>query len=235
MLDIGSMAGVSWLLCDADDTLWENNIYFERAISEFIQYLGHRRLSPLAVRQRLDEIEVRNIKLRGYGTKNFARNLVECFETLRGRPAVAEERRRILAMTDQISNCEIELLPGVVKTLASLGQRHRLALVTKGDRDEQRSKLERSGLAGFFKRVVTVPEKDAECYRKLISEIGADPSTTWMIGNSPKSDINPALEAGLGAVLVPHPSTWSLEIQAVPPCHERFRTVKRFSDLAVMF
>ena len=229
------MADASWLLCDADDTLWENNIYFERAISEFIQYLDHPCLSPRAVRERLDEIEIRNIRLRGYGTKNFARNLVECFETLRGRLAADKERQRIVGMTDRISNCEIELLPGVVKTLAELGRRHRLALVTKGDRHEQRAKLKRSGLAGFFKHVVTAPEKDVECYRRLITEIGADAMTTWMIGNSPKSDINPALEAGLGAVLVPHPSTWSLEVQAVPEFHERFRTVKRFSDLTVLF
>jgi len=69
----------------------------------------------------------------------------------------------------------------------------------------------------------------------LVRQIGADPATTWMIGNSPKSDINPALEAGLGAVLVPNPSTWSLEIQAVPESHERFRTVERFADLTVLF
>jgi len=235
MLDTGSMASVPWLICDADDTLWENNIYFEHAISEFIRYLDHPRLSPTAVRQRLDEIESRNIKLRGYGTKNFALNLVECFETLRGRTASEEQRRRIVGMTHRISSGEIELLPGVVKTLAELRQRYRLALLTKGDPEEQRTKLKRSGLAGFFKPVATVPEKDVECYRTLVRQIGADPATTWMIGNSPKSDINPALEAGLGAVLVPNPSTWSLEIQTVPVSHERFRTVERFADLTVLF
>ena len=229
------MAGVSWLLCDADDTLWENNIYFEEAISEFIRYLDHPRLLPVEVRRHLDELEARSIKLRGYGTKNFTRNLVECFEQLRGRPAAEEERRRIRGMTDRISNCEIELLPGVPETLADLGRRHRLALVTKGDCDEQHAKLQRSGLAAFFRHFVTVPEKDVECYRTLIRQIGADAASTWMIGNSPKSDINPAIEAGLGAVLVPHPSTWSLEVQEVPESHQRFRTVQRFSDLAVLF
>lgn len=234
-MDTGSVAGASWLLCDADDTLWENNIYFEHAISEFIRYLDHPRLSPVAVRWHLDEIEARNIKLRGYGTKNFTRNLVECFEMLRGRPAAEAERRLIQGMTNPISNCEIELLPGVLETLAELGRRHRLALVTKGDRDEQHAKLQRSGLAVFFRHFVTVPEKDVECYRTLIRELGADAATTWMIGNSPKSDINPAIEAGLGAVLVPHPSTWSLEVQEVPESHQRFRAVQRFSDLAVLF
>lgn len=235
MLDTGSVASVPWLICDADDTLWENNVYFEQAISEFIGYLDHPRLSPAAVRRRLDEIESRNIKLRGYGTKNFARNLVECFETLGGRPASEAQRRRIVGMTDRISSGEIELLPGVAKTLAELRRRHRLALLTKGDPEEQRSKLERSGLSGFFKPAATVPEKDVECYRTLVKQIDADPAATWMIGNSPKSDINPALEAGLGAVLVPNASTWSLEVQAVPEFHERFRKVERFADLATLF
>ena len=234
-MDTSSLAGASWLLCDADDTLWENNIYFEHAISEFIRYVDHARLSPVAVRRHLDEIEARNVKLRGYGTKNFTRNLVECFESLRARPAAEAERRRIAGMTDRISNCEIELLPGVVETLAELGRRHRLAVVTKGDRDEQQAKLQRSGLAVFFRHFVTVPEKDVECYRTLTREIGADAAITWMIGNSPKSDINPAIAAGLGAVLVPHPSTWSLEVQEVPESHQRFRTVRRFSDLTELF
>ena len=235
LLDTGLVAGVSWLLCDADDTLWENNVYFERAIAQFIRYLDHPRLSSDAVRRRLDEIEIRNIKRHGYGTKNFTRNLLECFEALRGRPAAEEDRCCITGMTDPILNCEIELLPGVAETLAELSRRHPLALVTKGDSDEQHAKLERSGLAAFFRHCATVPEKDAACYRDLTGKFGADAARTWMIGNSPKSDINPAIEAGLGAVLVPHRNTWSLEIQAIPSAHERFRAVERFSDLANLF
>ena len=225
----------SWLLCDADDTLWENNRYFEEAIEEFIAYVDHAELSPVQVRSELDRIEARNIEIRGYGTDNFALNLVECFEGLRGRQASARERRRLVRMTDRIRNGPIELMPGVVETLDDLASRYPLGLVTKGQADEQRSKLRRSGLRDRFAYVATVPEKDVACYRAVIGETGAEPASTWMIGNSPKSDINPALEAGLGAVLVPHEQTWSLELQSVPESHERFRRVDRFSDLAALF
>lgn len=224
-----------WLLFDADDTLWENNVYFEEAIADFIQYVDHPDLSPPEVRQELDRVEARNIKLNGYGTDNFARNLVECFEGFRGRRATVEERGRLIAMTDRIRNGPIELYPGVQDTLSELGRRHRLGLVTKGQVREQRSKLRRSGLVDRFEYVTTVPEKDVECYRMVIRETGADPASTWMIGNSPKSDINPALRAGLGAVLVPCENTWSLEMQPIPEPHGRFRLVRRFSELASMF
>lgn len=229
------MERTRWLFCDADDTLWENNIFFEQAIEEFVRFVDHSELAPAQVRERLDAVEVRNIKLHGYGTDNFARNLVECFEQLRSRQATTAERERLVGMTDCIRNCPIRLLEGVAETLAHLSGRYRLALVTKGQRDEQRSKLERSGLQDQFDFVCYAPEKSVECYREVLEATGADASTTWMIGNSPKSDINPALAAGLGAVLVPHANTWSLEVQPVPEGHDRFRVARRFSDLATMF
>ena len=224
-----------WLLCDADDTLWENNIYFEEAIEEFVAYVDHPVLSPAQVREVLDRIEVRNIKLNGYGTDNFARNLVECFEGFRGRRASTRERRRLFGLTDRIRNSPIRLIPGVTETLEVLGERYRLGLVTKGQPDEQRSKVRRSGLEHRFDYFMFSREKDAQCYRTVTEAIGADPASTWMIGNSPRSDINPALEAGLGAVLVPNRNTWSLEEQEVPETHDRFRRVRRFSDLALIF
>ena len=235
MPDTGSMDRADWLLCDADDTLWENNIFFEEAIREFVEYADHPSMSAAEVRENLDTVEARNIKLHGYGAKNFARNLLECYEGLRGRPPTDDERRRLAGMTDRIVNAPVEPISGVPETLAKLRRRYRLGLVTKGDYAEQRSKLDRSGLARAFEYVANVPEKDAECYRTVVREVGADARRTWMIGNSPKSDINPALEAGLGAVLVRNENTWRLEMQAVPVGHKRFRLVDRFSDLASIF
>lgn len=229
------MPKLRWLLFDADDTLWENNVYFEEAIEEFIRYVDHPQLPPAEVRRVLDRVESRNIKVNGYGTDNFVRNLVECYEGFRNRPASAEERCRLAGMADRIRNRPIELIPGVTETLGELCQRHCLGLVTKGQVDEQNAKLRRSGLMDRFDYVTTVPEKDVECYRTVIRETGADPASTWMIGNSPKSDINPALQAGLGAVLVPCENTWSLEMQPIPESHVRFRLVRRFSDLTSIF
>ena len=229
------MDGPLCLLLDADDTLWENNIFFEEAIDEFIAFVDHDELRPDEVRHELDCVETRNIEVNGYGTGNFANNLVECYELLRGRSVDDDERERLHALTLPVRNHPIQLFPGVEETLDDLGARHRLGLVSKGDDVEQRSKLERSGIEDRFDFIVIVREKDSDCYRSIISEFGVDAELAWMIGNSPKSDIVPALEAGLGAVLVPNENTWKLEVRPLPKAHDRFRVVREFADLAAVF
>ncbi|MGC2110247.1 MAG: HAD hydrolase-like protein, partial [Candidatus Korobacteraceae bacterium] len=116
-----------------------------------------------------------------------------------------------------IAEHPMEILPEVGETLAELAQRHRLFLVTKGNFTEQTGKLERSGLKDHFTAVEVVAEKNAAAYLSLVEKYGLVREMTWMIGNSPSSDINPALEAGLHAVFVPHRNTWMLERGDVRP------------------
>jgi putative hydrolase of the HAD superfamily len=199
------------LLIDADDTLWENNVYFERAIAAFISYLNHREYSPAEVRQALNAVERETILAHGYGLKSFTRSLVTCFERLSPEPVTEEKTQRVLSFARSIAEQEMELLPGVADTLAELAARHRLILMTKGNQAEQAHKLARSGLAQHFSAVEIVEEKDPPTYGSVISRHELAPHTSWMIGNSPKSDINPALAAGLHAVFLYHKDTWVLE------------------------
>ncbi len=232
---LGPVETPEWLLIDADDTLWENNLFFEEAIADFIAYLDHPALNAHQVRAELDQIELRAIRRNGYGTKSFTSNLVHCFEHLRGRPASDSERARVISFTDRIRNHPIRLLEGVAETLATLGSRIPLGLLSKGDGEEQLGKVQRSGLEHRFRRIWIVREKDADRYRDVVREINCLPSQVWMVGNSPKSDIHPALEAGLGAVLVPNACTWSLELGPLPEQGPRFRVVERFADLTELF
>lgn len=199
------------LIVDADDTLWENNIYFERAFDDFCDFLAHSALTPVEVRAVLDEIEIVNSQTHGYGTANFARNLTQCYHKLTERDVGAEDLPRIMSFTEQILHHPIEIIPGVEETLEYLSERHALTLFTKGDPEEQKLKLDRSGLGIYFGHTAIVKEKDARSYAALLRERALDREHTWMIGNSPKSDINPALEAGIHAVFVPHARTWTLE------------------------
>ncbi len=224
-----------WLLFDADDTLWENNIYFEEVIAAFITFVDHSTITRSQVREELDAIESCNTKKYGYGARIFSRNLVECYEFLKSRSCEEQEKQYIRSLITHITDHPITLIDGVSETLADLAGRHDLGLVTKGDNKEQKSKLSRSGLSEFFKYVATVPQKDVACYRKIVVEIKALPKQTWMIGNSPKSDINPALQAGIGAVWIPNSNTWSLEQEQVPEGHESLRVVRQFSKLSEMF
>ena len=203
------------LLIDADDTLWENNVYFERAVAAFISYLNHATYSPAEVREALNTVERETILARGYGLTSFTQSLVTCFERLSNEPITDEKRERVISFAHTIRDQEIELLPGVAETLADLGVRHRLILMTKGDHAEQADKLARSGLGPLFNAVEIVPEKDQATYHAVISRHQLTPHSSWMIGNSPKSDINPALAAGLHAVFLFHRDTWMLEHAAI--------------------
>ncbi len=205
------------LLIDADDTLWENNVYFERAISAFISYLNHHEYSPAQVREALNAVERETILAHGYGLSSFTRSLITCFERLSPAPVTDEKRNKIRSFAHSIAEQEIELLPGVEETLTDLSSRHHLLLMTKGNHAEQADKLAHSGLAPYFAAVEIVAEKDPPTYRRVIERHELKPHTSWMIGNSPKSDINPALAAGLHAVFLFHPDTWVLEHASVDP------------------
>jgi putative hydrolase of the HAD superfamily len=205
------------LLVDADDTLWENNIYFERAIAAFISYVDHRAYTREQVRDKLNEVERENVRTHGYGLISFRRALVTCFERLSAEPVTPEKHERILSFAQSVADQEIELLEGVAATLPILAQHHRLILVTKGNQGEQLDKLARSGLAHHFSAVEVPREKDPSAYRSLCEKHALDRATTWMIGNSPRSDINPALACGLHAVYIHHPNTWVLEHDSLDP------------------
>ena len=220
------------LLCDGDDTLWQNNVYFERAIAQFIALLDHSTLGPAEVRAVLDEIEGRH----GYGSANFARSLQECYARLAEREPRAEDRDAVAALARRVAEHPLEVIPGVRETLDELSRRHALVLVTKGAVEEQRLKIDGSGLADYFTHVLIVPEKRAATYGAIATLFDLDPRATWMIGNSPRSDINPALAAGLNAVYIPHPDTWSLEHEDVAERDDgRLLTLAAFAELRDRF
>lgn len=221
------------LMIDADDTLWENNIYFERAIASFISYLNHHMYTPEEVREKLNEVERESVLERGYGLSTFTHSLIICFERLSPEPITNEKHAQIVSFAQAIAEEEIELLEGVSAALPQLASRHNLILMTKGDQAEQADKLARSGLGKHFTAVEIVKEKNPEAYREVCLRHELKPHTTWMIGNSPRSDINPALAAGLHAILIHHPFTWVLEHESLSaaPQGQHFLTAENFAQL----
>jgi putative hydrolase of the HAD superfamily len=226
------------LLIDADDTLWENNVYFEAAIAEFMRRLDHRDMSPQEVRQFLNHVERETILERGYGSHSFAHSLVKTFERLAQQPVTPDLHDFIWGFAHRVSTADLELLNGVPDTLDYLIRRgHHLILMTKGDFTEQTGKIERSGLKEYFAAVEIVAEKDSATYTRVVGKYRLEPGTSWMIGNSPRSDINPALAAGLNAVFVPHNNTWVLEHETVnsAPNGQRLLEVEEFAGLREHF
>ena len=225
------------LLIDADDTLWENNIYFERAIERFISFLNHHEFSPEQVREVLNDVERECIVKHGYGLHSFTHALVDTFERLSVKPVTPELHAQIHSFAHSIADHPVELLPEVRETLQYLAERHRVIMVTKGAVAEQSGKVERSGLKKYFAAVEILAEKDPAAYARVVEKFDLQRSATWMVGNSPKSDINPALAVGLHAVFVPHGNTWILEHEEVSPAPpgQKLLIVGRFAELREHF
>jgi putative hydrolase of the HAD superfamily len=218
------------LLIDADDTLWENNIYFERVTAEFVAALVKRGHRPSHAHELLWETEQRNIKITGYGSNAFCQSLHEVARAFHvdGLESWIVEREK------ELRQHPIDLMPGVKETLPLLHAQNQLILVSKGTPDEQLGKLRRSGLGPYFHKTEIVFEKDVPTYRELLRVHKLSAETTWMIGNSPRSDINPAKAAGLRTVFIPYHTTWQHEIEEISPEGETL-VLENFSELAEHF
>lgn len=223
------------LIFDADDTLWEFNHLFERVIDDYLEWLAHPTMPAPEIRRVLLDIEAANAAEHGYGTQVFLRSLRDCFLHLNERPASGAEHAAIDALAAPLLEHHVTPLPGVVETLTALGTRHRLLLLTKGATDEQQAKIDVSELAPHFEHVHIVAEKDVDTYRSLVRRHGLDPATSWMVGNSPKSDIAPARAAGMRAVFIPNVNTWALEHAELDADDDGILELRSIGDLLEHF
>lgn len=219
---------------DADDTLWENYRWFEAVLAEWTDVLARHGVDRALATRTLHETEDRNIPVTGYGAAPFVRSVVEAFHLLvphaghATRDDVAHFAKRAEAT---IRSQPIELLPGVADAIPLLARHARVVVMTKGQEDEQLAKVGRSGLAAHFHAVHVVPEKHPEAYRDAVARYGVRASDCWMVGNSPSSDIRPALEAGLAAIHVPHASPWHRDLGPLDP---RAATARTFADVPAL-
>jgi putative hydrolase of the HAD superfamily len=224
------------LVFDADDTLWDSNIHFLEAEAEFVAAMvaaGAGAAEAIQAALRARELDI--IRSHGYGREPY----VFLLRQVAAEFAASVARQALDAAIEEICcrflDRHCELLPGVEPTLTELPTRHHLTLFTKGQTREQLRKIERSGLARHFGHVEVTREKDVAAYRRLVRTAAFDPSRTYMIGNSPRSDINPALRAGLRAVFIPHPHTWELEHEEVDLSDERITVLAAFRALLEIF
>ncbi len=215
---------------DADDTLWHNETFYQLTRQRFSELLA-----DFVDAQTLDEqvaaTERRNLGLYGYGAKGFTLSLLEtALEVSKGKVSNAV-LKEILAAGRDMMNHPVEPLPGVKEALEELSARYRLVLITKGDLFHQESKLAASGLGDFFSGVEIVSEKRAETYTRIFSRHGSGPEHAAMAGNSVRSDVLPALEAGSYAALIPFHLVWAHEDAPLPTHHPRFAELPSLAEL----
>ena len=215
---------------DADDTLWHNETIFRLTHDRFCDLLSDV-ADKATLETRLAEVEKRNLRLYGYGVKGFTLSMIETALEVTDGAVDTRVIREILAVGREMLTEPVEPLPGVDDTLAALSQRYRLLLITKGDLLHQEQKLAASGLGDLFAAVEIVSEKDASTYARVFARYGTGAEEAVMCGNSMRSDILPAIEAGAYAAHVPYPLTWAHEIADAPEGHPRFVELASIRDL----
>jgi putative hydrolase of the HAD superfamily len=215
---------------DADDTLWHNETIFRLTHDRFSALLADV-ADKQVLEERLAAVEKRNLRLYGYGVKGFTLSMIEtAMEMTDGQPP-GHIIREILAVGREMLSEPVEPLPGVDDTLAELSKRYRLILITKGDLLHQEQKLAASGLGDLFAAVEIVSEKDASTYSRVFARHGTGAEEAVMCGNSMRSDILPAIEAGAYAAHVPYPLVWAHEMADAPQDHPRFIELVSIRDL----
>jgi putative hydrolase of the HAD superfamily len=195
---------------DADDTLWENEFHYRAAKKIFIKLLAPYQPGSLSG-DTLDKIEIGNIRTYGYGIKSFGLSMIEAALDLSAGKIEADLLDELITLVKEMLRAPVPLTPGVEETLAGLASDYPLILITKGDLFEQERKIQRSGLARYFKFIEVVGEKTEASYGRVLGKYEIDPTRFLMIGNSLKSDILPVLKLGGQAVYIPHAQTWHHE------------------------
>lgn len=215
---------------DADDTLWHNENIFRLNHDRFCDLLAEV-AERGDLEAKLAEVERRNLRLYGYGVKGFTLSMIETAMELTGGEAPSQVIREILAVGREMLTEPVEPLPGVEDALDELSKSYRLVLITKGDLLHQEQKLAASGLGDLFAAVEIVSEKDASTYARVFDRHGTGAAEAVMCGNSMRSDILPAIEAGSWAAHVPYPLTWAHEVAEAPVGHDRFVELASIRDL----
>jgi putative hydrolase of the HAD superfamily len=227
------MTAITTIGFDADDTLWQNERFFRLTEQRFMDLLADY-AEPEHLAERLLETEKQALSLYGFGMKGFVLSMVEtAISVTEGRvpaPIIAE----ILAAGRELLVYPIETLPHVEETLAALAGRFRLVMITKGDLFDQERKLAQSGLGEMFDAIEIVSDKSPETYARIFSRHGTGPDEAMMVGNSLRSDIVPAIDAGAWGIYVPHELTWAYEHVEAPEQAPRFRQIGHIGELPAL-
>jgi len=214
---------------DADDTLWENEQYFRQAELEFALLFAH--LAQDDVIKDLFDIEMKNLKMYGYGVKGFMLCMVETAAKLSIDKVNSHLINQIFDIGHRLLQKPIVLLEGIEETLQHLHGKYRLVMATKGDLLDQERKLEKSGLAKYFHHIEIMSDKQPRHYQKLINHLDCKPEHFLMVGNSRRSDIVPVLAINDFAIEVPYHTTWIHELHEEPIDHPNFVSVTSIDQI----
>jgi putative hydrolase of the HAD superfamily len=225
---------IKQILFDADDTLWENNIYYLKATGDFISLVKSAGITQREVEKDFDELELKVVKERGYGSIHFVYILETLYNKYNQRPSNSIQRLYLDNIIREFNRHPLEkpaFFNGVLDTMQILSKSYKLYVLTKGDYLEQSGKIQRAGLLPIIEDFFIPPEKNVDTYNQLLRKMEWNADETCMIGNSPKSDINPALKSGMYAIYIPYSNMWKLDREPIQSANGKFISIKSFTDL----
>ncbi len=225
---------VKQILFDADDTLWENNIYYLEANRDFFALITENGFEKEEIVKDFDNLEMKVIRKRGYGSINYVYILEELFKKYNNHSKSKLDYGRLQEIKKRFLEHPLQkplIFKDVVKTLNYLRGKYNLFILTKGDQEEQSGKIVHSELDKLVDDYFVVPEKNDREYRRILEKFSWKAHETCMVGNSPKSDINPALRSGMYAIHIPYRDTWKVDIEPIISHNGYFTILKSFSEL----
>lgn len=228
------MNNLKRIIFDADDTLWDNNRFYVNAAESFLNICEHAGYDREEVIKSFDELELKVVKERGYGSENYIYILETLFNYYNNLNHTKLNKNKFNSLLQDFSNHvhdKPQIFPGVQETLKNLQNKYSLYILTKGNIEEQNRKVVNSGLSKYFQEIFVVPEKNDATYLSLFKKYNWNVNESCMVGNSPKSDINPALRLGMFAIFIPYPYTWKLDNEAIMEDHPNFFEVKNFQSV----
>jgi len=225
---------IKQILFDADDTLWENNIYYMEANRNFFDLITSAGFSQEDVIKDFDILEMNVIKERGYGSINYIYILEELFKKYNELADGKLDYKRLQDIILRFREHPVKkprVFEDVNKTLKYLQGKYKLYILTKGDKEEQSGKIIRSGLDKRVDDYFVLPEKSDKEYKAILQKFNWNAQETCMVGNSPKSDINPALRCGMYAIHIPYRDTWKVDLEPIVDSQQRLIVLKSFGEL----
>jgi putative hydrolase of the HAD superfamily len=225
------------VIFDGDDTLWSTEQLYDDARARARKIVAECGMDAARWEECERRLDVQNVKKLGYGVDRFPTSCVQAYEQIcesTGCAMNANTADRIRRAAQSAFDRDPPLVPGVRETLMSLRQRGaRLALLTKGDRELQSRKIQSSGLADLFDIIQIVPEKSPEIIRDVVAALGLDVTSAWMVGNSIRSDVRPAVEAGLRAIWI-NAHVWEYERDREGAAIDRMIAASELSDITAL-
>jgi putative hydrolase of the HAD superfamily len=196
---------VGVVIFDGDDTLWETELLYDRARSNAAKIVEAAGLSDGLWEDIERKLDVENVAHFGLSRLRFPTSCVEAYRQvadLSDTSASESVERDIWAAADSVFRATAPTVPGARRVLNAVRRHYRTVLLTQGEPEVQRHRITTSGLIDLFDAVEIVAAKESSVFAVTLSAMAAEPAASWMVGNSIRSDINPAIAIGMNAIWV---------------------------------